>query len=124
MGLKIVVGGGVLDAPDWYKNYRTFAIYCAVGRPALWPPESWNIAYILGSAQGITLQSAARTARKQRSVPSVASRHLPAPRGVTLKGAPKYTADYQPKFVMAFTTKLSERSRPFPTERFIVGSQQ
>ena len=84
MGLKIVVGGGVLDAPDWYENYRTFAIYCAVGRPALWPPESWNIAYILGSAQGITLQSAARTARKQRPVPSVASRHLPAPRGVTL----------------------------------------
>ena len=84
MGLKIVVGGGVLDAPDWYENYRTFAIYCAVEWPALWPPESWNIAYILGSAQGITLQSAARTARKQRSVPSVASRHLPAPRGVTL----------------------------------------
>ena len=44
--------------------------------------------------------------------------------GVTLKGTLKYTADYQPKFVMAFTTKLSERSRPFPTERFIVGSQQ
>ena len=84
MGLKIVVGGGVLDAPDWYENYRTFAIYCAVGRPALWPPENWNIAYILGSAQGITLQSAARTARKQRPVPSVALRHLPAPRGVTL----------------------------------------
>lgn len=81
MGLKIVVGGGVLDAPDWYENYRTFAIYCAVGRPALWPPESWNIAYILGSAQGITLQSAARTARKQRPVPSVASRHLPRPAG-------------------------------------------
>ena len=45
-------------------------------------------------------------------------------RGVTLKGTPKYTAGYQPKFVMAFTAKLSERSRPFPTERFIVGSQQ
>ena len=85
MGLKIVVGGGFLAAPDWYENYRTFAIYCAVGRP---PPESWNIAYILGSAQGITLPSAARTARKQRPVPSVAPRHLPAPRGVTPQGAP------------------------------------
>ena len=93
MGLKIVVGGGVLDAPDGYENYRTFAIYCAVGRPALWPPESWNIEYILGSAQGITLQSAARTARKQRPVLSVASRHLPAPRGVTLKESQRISSD-------------------------------
>ena len=44
MGLKIVVGGGVLDAPDWYENYRTFAIYCAVGRPALWPPQGLTTA--------------------------------------------------------------------------------
>ena len=87
------VGGGVPDAPDGYENYRTFAIYCAVGRPALWPPESWNIEYILGSAQGITLQSAARTARKQRPVLSVASRHLPAPRGVTLKGSQRISSD-------------------------------
>ena len=93
MGLKIVVGGGVLDAPDWYENYRTFAIYCAVGLPALWPPESWNRAYILGSAQGLTLPSAVRTARKQRPVPSVASRHLPAPRGVTLKASQRISSD-------------------------------
>ena len=74
------VGGGVPDAPDGYENYRTFAIYCAVGRPALWPPESWNIAYILGSAQGTTLQSAARTARKQRRSP-LSLRDISPPRG-------------------------------------------
>ena len=82
--------GGKPPTPDWYENYRTFAIYCAVGRP---PPESWNIAYILGSAQGITLPSAARTARKQRPVPSVAPRHLPAPRGVTLKASQRISSD-------------------------------
>ena len=79
------VGGGVLDAPDGYENYRTFAIYCAVG------PDIESL--FLGSVQGITLQSAARTARKQRPVPSVASRHLPAPRGVTLKGSQRISSD-------------------------------
>ena len=64
MRLKIVVGGGVLDAPDWYESYRTFAIYCAVGRPALWPPESWNIAYRLcaGNHPSVRCADSAQTA--------------------------------------------------------------
>ena len=56
--------------------------------------DGWQHEF-LDSACGTTLQSAAQTARKQRPVPSVASRHLPAPRGVTLKGMPKYMADNQ-----------------------------
>ena len=82
--------------------------------------DGWQHEF-LGSACGTTLQSAAQTARKQRPVPSVASRHLPAPRGVTLKGTPKYTADYQPKFVMAFTTKLSETVKTVPYRAFYSG---
>ena len=56
------VGGGGPDAPDGYENYRTFAIYCAVGRPALWPPESWNIAYCAGNHPSVRCADSAQTA--------------------------------------------------------------
>ena len=82
--------------------------------------DGWQHEF-LGSACGTTLQSAAQTARKQRPVPSVASRHLPAPRGVTLKGTPKYTADYQPKFVMVFTTEAFGTVKTVPYRAFYSG---
>ena len=40
MYVPLFVGGGVPDAPDGRKKYRTFVGNYAVGRPALWPPRA------------------------------------------------------------------------------------
>ena len=95
MGLKIVVGGGVLDAPDWYENYRTFAIYCAVGRPALWPPESWNIAYRLcaGNHPSVRCADSAQTA----AGPLCRFATSPRPAGSHPQGKPTHIFGLIPK---------------------------
>ena len=62
--------------------------------------DGWQHEF-LGSACGTTLQSAAQTA--------------------SLKGTPKYTADYQPKFVMVFTTEAFGTVKTVPYRAFYSG---
>ena len=62
--------------------------------------DGWQHEF-LGSACGTTLQSAAQTA--------------------SLKGMPKYTADYQPKFVMVFTTEAFGTVKTVPYRAFYSG---
>jgi hypothetical protein len=98
---KLVVGGGVPDAPDRRKLHRTFEmistllIYHAVGRPALWPPRWRTIKYFrlcLGSHPSV---------RCADSFPQGKPKHIVRPLSKII--------------VIVFTAKLSERSRPFPT---------
>ena len=77
----------------------------ACGRRALWPPRGLTpcpFRLCMGNHPSVTCGDSAQTA----PVPSVAPRHLPAPRGVTLKGSQSIVGHFLINLFMSSATRL------------------